>query len=239
MRRLLLLCLLLPLPVHAADANRLRYLDEAEVYHPGRQFPRLLTPQWVGEKDVEAVVVLGIDDMRGHEPWERFLRPVLERLKKIDGRAPVSIMTCTVDPKHPHLARWLEEGLSLETHTIDHPCPLLGRGGLEAARGTFDRCVDLLARVPGNRPVAFRVPCCDSLNTPGPRFFTGVFNRVPSRGNHLAIDSSVFNLPTADDPEVPGSLVLDRAGRERFRRYLPVDRAFVNYVEDYPYPYVI
>ena len=30
-------------------------------------FPKLITPQWVGEDGVEAVVVLAIDDMRGHE----------------------------------------------------------------------------------------------------------------------------------------------------------------------------
>ncbi len=240
MRRLLVfLALLFPLPAAAADGNRLAYLDTLSVYHPGRHFPRLITPQWVGDRDVEAVVVLAIDDMRGHEQWERYLRPILERLKKIDGRAPVSIMSCTPDLKQPHLQRWLKEGLGLETHTIDHPCPLLGAGGLEAARGTFERCIDLLAGVPGNRPVAFRVPCCDSLNTPGPRFYSEIFNRVTSKGNFLAIDSSIFNLPTADDPDLPRPLVQDRAGRERFRRYLPVDRHFVNYVEDYPYPWVI
>ena len=50
-------------------------------------FPKLVTPQWVGEPGVEAVVILAIDDMRGPEKWEAFLRPILERLKKIDGRA--------------------------------------------------------------------------------------------------------------------------------------------------------
>ena len=54
--------------------------------------------------------------MRGHEKWEAFLRPIINRLKKIDGRAPISIMTCQIDPKHPHLQTWLQEGLSLETH---------------------------------------------------------------------------------------------------------------------------
>ena len=51
------------------------------------------TPQWVGEPDVDAVVVLAIDDMRDPKKYETFLRPILNRLKKIDGRAPVSIMT--------------------------------------------------------------------------------------------------------------------------------------------------
>src|SRR5947209_6012200 len=86
----------------AADGNRLAYLQECNPYYPSRTFPKLITPQWVGEDGVEAVVILAIDDMRGHEQWEKFLRPILERLKKIDGRAPVSIMTCDIDPRDPH-----------------------------------------------------------------------------------------------------------------------------------------
>ncbi|MBI3467569.1 MAG: hypothetical protein HY000_31550, partial [Planctomycetes bacterium] len=115
----------------AADGNRLTYLDELNPYYVSRTFAKLTTPQWVGEKGVEAVVVLAIDDMRGHEKWEAFLRPILERLKQIDGRAPVSIMTCTIDPQDPHLQTWLKEGVSLEVHTIDHPCPLLKDGDFD------------------------------------------------------------------------------------------------------------
>ena len=109
----------------AQDANRLTYLDDADPYYVHVKFPRLITPQWIGEEGVEAAIVLAIDDMRGHEKWEAYLRPILERLKKIDGRAPVSIMTCTIDPNHSHLQKWLKEGLSIEIHTVDHPCPLL------------------------------------------------------------------------------------------------------------------
>jgi hypothetical protein len=221
------------------DANRLTYLDESDPYYVGLNFPKLTTPQWVGEPGVAAVVVLAIDDMRGHEPWERYLRPILERLKRLDGRAPVSIMTCAVDPQHPHLQTWLREGLSLETHTIDHPCPLLAGGDLAKAKSTYDRCVDLLASVPGNRPVAFRVPCCDSLNTPSPRFFAEIFNGTTPAGRFLAIDSSVFNVLTGADPLLPRRLVLDDDGTEKFRKYLPADRTFVNTIENYPYPYVI
>ncbi len=110
--------------VGAADANRLTYLDENDPFYVSRSFPRLVTPQWVGEDGVEAVVILAIDDMRETAKYEKFLRPILQRLKKIDGRAPVSIMTCKIDPDDPQLQTWLKEGLSLETHTIDHPCPL-------------------------------------------------------------------------------------------------------------------
>jgi putative membrane-bound dehydrogenase-like protein len=223
----------------AADANRLTYLDENDPYYVSRTFPKLITPQWVGEEGVEAVVVLAIDDMRGHERWEKFLRPILNRLKKIDGRAPVSIMTCSIDPNHPHLQAWLKEGVSLECHTVDHPCPLLQGGDLAKAKSTYDRCVDLLNLVPNSRPVAFRTPCCDSLNTVSPRFYAEIFNKRTPHGNFLQIDSSVFNLFTANDPELPRDLVLQPDGSERFSKYLPGDRTFVNYIEDYPYPYII
>ncbi|HET6883433.1 MAG TPA: PVC-type heme-binding CxxCH protein, partial [Pirellulales bacterium] len=244
MMRFLDACLLsafLAAPLWAAppDGNRLTYLDECNPWYPHRDFPRLTTPQWVGEEGVEAVVILAIDDMRGHEKWEAYLRPILERLKKIDGRAPVSIMTCQIDPADPHLQKWLAEGLSLEVHTYDHPCPLLGKGDFAKAKGTYDRCVDLLAQVPGNRPVAFRTPCCDSLNTVSPRFFAEIFNRSTPQGNYLEIDSSVFNFFTPNDPELPRELVLDEKGQHRFAKYSPFDRTFVNKIEDYPYPYVI
>ena len=71
----------------AADGNRLTYLDENNPYYVSRTFPRLTTPQWVGEPGVEAVVILAIDDMREHPKYEAFLRPILRRLQKIDGRA--------------------------------------------------------------------------------------------------------------------------------------------------------
>jgi putative membrane-bound dehydrogenase-like protein len=223
----------------AADANRLTYLDSTEPYYPSREMPVLATPQWVGEPGVEAVVVLAIDDMRGHETWEAYLRPILQRLKQIDGRAPVSIMTNQIKPDEPHLQRWLTEGVSLETHTLAHPCPLLAGNDFDKAKDTFDRCIDLMASIPRNRPVAFRMPCCDSLNTPSPKFFAEIFNRATPAGNFLAIDSSVFQLFTPNDPRLPRDTVLDGQGHERFRRYLPADRTFVNRIEDYPYPYVI
>lgn len=220
--------------------NRLTYLNEpCNPYYVHKDFPKLITPQWVGEEGVEAVIILAIDDMRGHEKWETYLRPILNRLKQIDGRAPVSIMTCNIDPKHPHLQQWLNEGLSIEVHTIDHPCPLLQGGDFSKAKSTYDRCVDLMNQIPGNKPVAFRMPCCDSLNTLSPRFFTEIFNKTTEKGNYLQMDTSVFNVFTSDDPALPKELVLDADGQERFKKYLPSDRTFVNTIENYPYPYVI
>lgn len=226
-----------PLLAQSKDGNRLAYLDEVNPYYPSRTFPKLITPQWVGEKGVEAVVILAIDDMRDPKRYEAFLRPILRRLQKIDGRAPVSIMTNKVDPNDPQLQTWLKEGLSIECHTLDHPCPFFAKG-FTKAKETYDSCVDLMARIPNSKPVAFRMPCCDSMNTPSPRFYAEIFNKT-TQGNFLTIDSSVFNFFTANDPDLPRELVLLPDGTERFRRYIPKDRSFVNTIENYPYPYVI
>ncbi len=227
----LLLCL--------QDGNRLTYLDGNDPYYVHRGFARLATPQWVGEPGVEAVVTLGIDDMRDPAKYEAYLRPILERLKKIDGRAAVSIMTCKVEPTNEQLQRWLAEGVGLDCHSIDHPCPILKDGDFAKAKSTYDRCVDLLASVPSNRPVAFRVPCCDSLNTPSPRFYAGVFKATTAKGNVLKIDSSVFCILTAKDRSLPREWTLDASGGERFRKYVPEGIDFVNTIEDYPFPYVL
>ena len=71
---------------HAGDGNRLTYLDENNPWYPHAKFPKLTTPQWVGDKDVEAVIILAIDDMRDTAKYEAYLRPILIRLKQIDGR---------------------------------------------------------------------------------------------------------------------------------------------------------
>jgi hypothetical protein len=231
---MLLLLLLL-----AQDGNRLAYLDENDPYYVHRGFARLTTPQWVGEPGVEAVVTLGIDDMRDPAKYETYLRPILDRLKAIDGRAPVSILTCKIDPADERLQKWLAEGVGLDCHTVDHPCPLLKDGDFAKAKSTYDRCVDLLAQVPGNRPTAFRVPCCDSLNTPSPRLFAHEFNATTEKGNFLRIDSSVFCILTAKDPALPREWTLDASGGERFRKYVPQGIDYVNTIEDYPYPYVL
>ncbi|MBX7167628.1 MAG: hypothetical protein K1X74_14960, partial [Pirellulales bacterium] len=224
--------------VSARSGNRLTHLQEHNPYWPTRHHAGLTTPQWIGEPDVEAVVVLAIDDLRDWRKYEAYLRPILERLKQIDGRAPVSIMTNQVDPAEPHLQSWLREGLNLDVHTIDHPCPLLKDGDLARARQTCFNCIDLLAGVPNNRPVAFRMPCCDSQNTVSPRFYAEIFDRVTAAGRFLSIDSSVFNLLTSNDPALPRALVVADDGTERFRRYLPFP-SFANTIDDYPYPYLI
>ncbi|MEO8351474.1 MAG: PVC-type heme-binding CxxCH protein, partial [Chthoniobacteraceae bacterium] len=228
----LLVVLFTATAVAADDANRLTYLDDASPFWPGPDAAKLTTPQWIGEPGVEAVVILAIDDMRDPAKYEAFLRPILNRLQRIDGRAPVSIMTNTVPADDPQLQAWLKEGVSIENHTLTHPCPLFGKAGFDDAALTYHGGVDLLARIPHNHPVAFRMPCCDSMNSLSPRFFPELFNHPSPRGNWLAIDSSVFTLP-------PG---------EQFAKYFPAElrppskvslAEYAGFIADYPYPFVI
>jgi putative membrane-bound dehydrogenase-like protein len=222
----------------AADANRLAYLDSLDPYYVSRNFPKLTTPQWVGEEGVDAVVILSIDDMRDPARYEPVIRPALDRLKQIDGKAHFSIMTCKIDPSDPRIQKWLAEGVSLECHTIDHPCPILANDDLARARKTFDDCIDLMDAIPGSRSVAFRTPCCDSKNTFSPRLISELFDATTQKGNFLQIDSSVFHRFTADDPALPRDLVLNDAGADRYQRYVPFP-SYADDIRDYPYPYVI
>jgi putative membrane-bound dehydrogenase-like protein len=207
-------------------------------YDHHRDSPRLTTPMWVGEPGVEAVVVLAIEDMRNPAGYEAFLRPILNRLKAIDGHAALSIMTNQVSPRDPQLQSWLAEGVSIECHTITHPCPFWEKGDFAAAARTYHDCVDLISQIPGNNPVAFRMPCCDAMNTVSPRFFSEIFAKTSKGGRSLSIDSSVFTVFTPDDPALPRDRVFDRDGKERFRKYIPFP-GFVNTIENYPYPYRI
>lgn len=229
---------LIGLASFGADANRLTCLDESDPFHAGIHFPKLTTPQWIGEPGVEAVIILAVDDMRATEPYEAFLLPILERLKKIDGRAPVSIMSVAPRPDEPQLQRWIADGLSLEAHTLTHPCPLLANTNFSAAEETFFGSISLMNKIPANQPVAFRMPCCDSMDGAGPRFFAELFNRVNAGGQFLTIDSSVMNFFTAEDDTLPRELVKDLDGHDKFLKYKP-SAAFVTTIENYPYPYVI
>lgn len=240
----------------STNANRLAYLDEENPFYPHRDFPKLISPQWVGEPGVEAVVILAIDDMRDSKKYEAFLRPILDRLKRMDGRAPVSIFANIVTTNDTEqLQAWLKEGLSLEVHTLAHPCPLLQKGSFTNAWNTYHGGVDLLNKVPGNKPVAFRMPCCDSMNSPSPRFYAEVFNRTSPDGNFLQADSSVMCLLTDDFLKRHGASPIPQTPSaspssppDHFRRYFPAQTNtltkkslanFGTYIEDYPYPYVI
>ena len=134
--------------------------------------------------------MLAIDDMRDTAKYEAYLRPILNRLKAIDGRAALSIMTNQVSPKDPQLQSWLAEGVSIECHTLTHPCPFWAKGDFAAAARTYHDCVDLMSQIPGNKPVAFRMPCCDSMNTVSPRFFSEIFAKA-EQGRPLSFDRLV------------------------------------------------
>jgi putative membrane-bound dehydrogenase-like protein len=219
-------------------ANRLCYLDEfSNPFYPSQSFPKLVTPQWIGEDGVDVVVTYGIDDMRASEPYEKFLRPILERLKRIDGRAPVSIFSNSPRPDDKQLQDWLKEGLTFEVHTLSHPCPILGQRNFTNAANTFHGCVDLLNHIPGNGPVAFRTPCCDSINSASPRLFAELLARTNNAGQFVRMDSSVTMIFNTNDPALPRDRLLESDGKERFRKYVPFP-AFTTTIENYPYPYV-
>ena len=110
-----------------SGANRFTYLEASDPFYPDLSLPRFITPQWVGEKGVDAVVIISIDDLRETAKYEAYLRPILERLKQIDGRAPVSILCNQAPVDDPQFQTWLKEGVSLEVHTLTHPCPLVAR----------------------------------------------------------------------------------------------------------------
>jgi putative membrane-bound dehydrogenase-like protein len=219
-------------------ADSLAVLDENDPFYVDHTFPKLTTPQWIGDSVTDAVVVLAIDDMREPQKYEAFLRPIIDRLKAIDGKSHLSIMSNAIDPSLPHYQDWIDEGVTLEVHTLTHPCPLLARNNFSSAEDTFFGGIDLLNHVPRNVPVAYRMPCCDSINSPSPRFYAELFNRVNPAGQFLQIDSSVMCSFTPSDPELPKEWVLNENGEERFARYLPFE-SFVTTIENYPYPYLI
>ncbi|MCA9442364.1 MAG: dehydrogenase, partial [Candidatus Omnitrophica bacterium] len=225
--------------VLAQEARSLTHLDEINPYAFGLHSAKLTTPQWIGEEGVESAVVLSIDDLSDATKYENYLRPILNRLKEIDGRAGMTITANRPKPDEPLIQKWLEEGVSIEAHTTKHACPMLCKSDLAENKADYDQCVDLLFSIPNNEPVGFRVPCCDSMNATSPCFFAELFGKTTPNGNFLTLDSSVFTIFTPDDPALPKDLVEEPDGRGRFQKYVPEDRGFVNSIENYPYPYTI
>ncbi len=218
LQRWFILCLmacLISRTLAAAElpGSRFAYLDERDPYYPHAGFPRLTTPMWIGEEGVDAVILLSIDDMGGPpfrprydvspEAFARFLTPLVERLKQIDGRAPIAIMTCQTERANPVLQQFLKEGMSLDCHTFTHRFPFFrsneGHGPDEAlrfARADYLACMENLFSVPGNRPVAHRMPGCDAQNSVSPRFYTEVFPLRTRDGRCLTCDRDLTSLWT-------------------------------------------
>ncbi len=92
-------------------------------------------------------------------------------------------MCNALNPQEPQYQRWLKAGLSLEVHTLSHPCPILAQGNFAAAQqNTFFGGIELINQIPGNHACAFRTPCCDSINSPSPRLFAELFNQTTTNG---------------------------------------------------------
>jgi hypothetical protein len=200
--------LLPPRRVHlalAVDGNRLTYLDESSPFWPNEQDAEVRDAAVDRRAGRRGRGILAIDDMREPAKYEAFLRPILERLKKIDGRAPVSIMTNTSHRMIRSWRRGCARGFRSKSTRSRIRARVSARRASRKRRATYHECVDLLASIPGNRPVAFRMPCCDSMNSASPRFFAEIFNRTSAQGHWLAIDSSVFM----------------RFSDERFAKYYP------------------
>ena len=237
--------------------SRLAYLAEDDPYYPNGEFPKFTTPMWVGEEGVDAVIALTIDDMCRPFPQGRpkglpvyarqprvylnFLQPVVDRLLAIDGRAPVSVFCLQLDEEDEVVRRMLDRGMSMECHTFTHPVPLMrpadGEDSLALAKADYLRSVASLQDVKGSRPVAHRTPGCDARNTASPRFFSEVFPL-----SSLQMDSSIFTAFTKPIPGLPKEWFSHPDGKPRFTRFItgiPFTKKFVNYIDSYPYPYVI
>lgn len=239
--------------------SRFTYLDELDPYYPNPDFPKLTTPMWVGEEGVDAVILLSVDDMGGPpfrprydvspEAFQRFLTPLIQRLKKIDGRAPIAVMTCQAPPNSPTVQQLLKLGLSFDCHTFTHRFPFFRSNeghtadeALKFARLDYLACLENLFAVPGNRPVAHRMPGCDAQNSVSPKFYTEVFPLKTSDGRFLTCDSSITTWFPSDDKSLPRDWRYDAEGRPRFDKYvnnIPQTKTFVNSIRNYPYPYVI
>jgi hypothetical protein len=152
----LLLLALLSASAFAVEksGSRFAYLDERDPYYPGLGSAKLTTPMWVGEDGVEAVVQLSIDDMGRLEPafrlmsyakspqlYYQFLQQAIERLRRIDGRAPISIYTLQAQADNPWFQRMLKEGLTIEAHTFTHAVPFLRRDPSTMSEESLEWCI--------------------------------------------------------------------------------------------------
>src|SRR5207244_792639 len=115
-----------------------------------------------------------VDELADLTKLDGFLRPILKRLQAIDGRAPVSLMAGSVDPKDAQLQTWLNEGLSIEVQPSEvHDLPF--KKSFRGAQRAFDFGVDGIHKIANNTPICFRMPDSDKFNMPSPRFFAEIF----------------------------------------------------------------
>ncbi|MEX2577687.1 MAG: FG-GAP-like repeat-containing protein [Verrucomicrobiales bacterium] len=250
------------------DGNRFAYLAEDDPYYPDGDFPKLTTPMWIGEDDVDAAICLTIDDMcrmfpEGKRPkglpsyarrpqvYYDFLKPAIDRLRQIDGRAPVTVFSLQLDADDRLVRHMQELGLTMECHTWTHPVPLLRTvkdppppppESLQPAVEDTLKTLTNLAKLAGPAPVAQRNPGCDARNTASPRMFSEIFPMRTAKGHFLRMDSSIFLAFTKTQPGMPREWFFHEDGRKRFVKFIhgiPFTETYRNYVTDYPYPFVI
>ena len=204
-------------PPKATPGNRLAYLDELDPYYPHAKFPKLITPQWVGEDGVEAVVILAIDDMRDPAKYEAYLRPILDRLQE-DRRPGAGQHHDLLGQSEGSAAANVAQGraVSLEVPHDRSSVPVLqerlreGQEHLRPLRRSDER---------DPRQQAGRLPhaVLRFAEHAQPALLRRDLQQDDREGElPHRIDSSVFNVFTPDDPELPPDLVLDADGRERF-----------------------
>lgn len=221
------------------EANRLTYLDIDDPYYVGTSFPKLVTPQWVGEAGVDAVALLGIDDLANDSAsFEAYLRPIATRLQRIDGQAPITLFCNRTATEDPQLKIWLSQGFGLEAHSMAHLCPILQNGNFNGASNNFHGSVDMVFGIPGNRPSTFRVPCSDGQSSASPRVFAELLRKKTASGHFLEADSSIANFPTSADRDVSDELTLDGDGVPRFQKYR-VSPSHATTIENYPFPFAL
>ncbi len=206
----------------ASPGNRCTYLHDPSPFYAGPSLPRVTTPMWIGEENVDAAVILSIDDLTEArvDHYRDFLAPILARLDEIQGYSPLNIFTNRIDPSDPQVQRWIDQGVRLDVHTRTHPCPLM-RHEIPAATSEVFDCLSNLNAVPNHFANAFRMPCTDSINSSTPLFFREILPQRTNDGRFLEVDSSVSMFPDSS-----------------YEAYAP----FLNYaatISEYPYPYVV
>ncbi len=182
--------------VWAGDANRLVELDGETSWtgRPGE--PKLITPQWVGEAGVECVVLLGVEADGVLAEWEPVVRPIVERLKQIDGRAPLSLFASDVEPSAPPLRAWLSDGVRVEVLL-----PAITERNVARWKARYDETIDRLTARLGTVPVACRIAGGNDAVGPGalslgPRFLGELFPLPTPEKNFLRGVVAEFSAAT-------------------------------------------
>src|SRR5436190_2069505 len=77
----------------------------------------------------------------------------------------------------------------------------------------------------------------DGINSASPRLYSEILMGTTTNGHFLACGSSVGVLFTEEDRELPKDLLVDGDGKARFAKH--VRNGWINYIKNYPYPYVV